>query len=264
MPEGLRPQTQFFELWSKVKHVENKKGRNPIVILTFLVLASFLLSTVFIFNIFHFRPKSELPQQPLRILALGDSLTAGFYGGAYYPYAIPLAALFKSAKISAKIDQLGVCGEHVVPTMVNRLRSILETNTSYDWIIILGGTNDLGSEVLAEKIFKEGLEPMYEMCLNHAKAKIKLAAMTVIEISSHPPTGNKDKNRQALNTMIRNYVAKTNKRHRICLVDLDKGIPYHRVINDEERKRIWDDGIHLKPAGYDRMAKLVFDAIKSK
>jgi lysophospholipase L1-like esterase len=204
-------------------------------------------------------------QQSLRILAIGDSLTAGYYnyGLAHHPYAIHLTDLFKSANILVNIDQRGVSGERVVPTMIKRLRSLLNKDASYDWIIILGGTNDLGSGISAEKIFKEGLEPMYEMCLNHKQAKTKLAVMTVIENAFNSPTNNADKNRQTLNTMIRDYVAKNNNQDRICLVDLDKGIPYHGVNNDEQ-KQIWDDGLHLTPAGYDRMATLVFDAIKSK
>ena len=61
--------------------------------------------------------------------------------------------------------------------------------------------------VPAEKIFEEGLKPMYEMCLNYSQGKTKLAVMTVIEIMFNAPTSDDDKNRQALNTMIRNYVA---------------------------------------------------------
>jgi lysophospholipase L1-like esterase len=29
-----------------------------------------------------------------------------------------------------------------------------------------------------------------------------------------------------------------------------------------EREKLWDDGVHLKPAGYDRFAEIVFDSIK--
>ncbi|CAF1485624.1 unnamed protein product, partial [Adineta steineri] len=50
----------------------------------------------------------------------------------------------------------GISGERVVPTMVNRMGRLLQSNLSYDWIIILGGTNDLLSGLSAEKIFKEG------------------------------------------------------------------------------------------------------------
>lgn len=205
-------------------------------------------------------------QQPLRILALGDSLTAGYYnhGWGHRPYATHLKDLFESANISVDIDQRGVSGERVVPNMVDRLRNFLKNEPLYDWIIILGGTNDLADEVLGDKIFKQGLEPMYELCLNHAPTKTKLVAMTVIENSYDIPTNNDDKDRQVLNSMIRDYVAQTNDQERICLVDLDKGIPYHSASNDEERKQIWDDGVHLTPAGYDRMAVLIFDAIKNK
>ncbi len=201
-----------------------------------------------------------------RILALGDSHTAGYYkdGLAYHPYATHLTHLFGAANIPVQIDQRGVSGERVVPNMVNRLRSLLKTDASYNWIIILGGSNDLDDDVSAENIFKEGLEPMYDMCLNHTQTKIKLATMTVMENAYDLPTEDDDKDRQALNRMIRDYVAKTNEQDRICLVDLDKGIPYHTASNDIERQQIWDDSDHLTPTGYDRMAVLAFDAIKNK
>ena len=205
-------------------------------------------------------------QKALRILALGDSLTAGYYdhGRAYHPYAKHLTHLFESANIPAEIDQRGRSGERVVPTMVDRLRYLLEKGAFYDWIIILGGTNDLADEVSGEEIFKQGLEPMYQMCLNHTQAKINLVVMTVIENSFDSPAEDDDKDRQTLNRMIRDYAAQTNNQDRVCLVDLDKGIPYHSVVSDNERKQIWDDCVHLTPAGYDRMATLVFDAIKTR
>ncbi|CAF0979207.1 unnamed protein product [Adineta steineri] len=209
--------------------------------------------------------KEQQQRLPLSILAIGDSLTAGYYNGGWghHPYAIHLTDLLKSINIPVNIDQRGVSGELVVPTMVDRLHSILEKGTSYDWIIILGGTNDLDDSVSPENIFTNGLEPMYAMCLNQPQTKTKLAAMTVIENAYDSPSHEDDKERQELNQMIRNYVANTDKPDRVCLVDLDKGIPYHSMNNDE-RLQIWDDNDHLTPAGYDRMATLVFDIIKNK
>jgi lysophospholipase L1-like esterase len=174
---------------------------------------------------------AETQQQPLRILALGDSLTEGYYdhGRAYHPYATHLSDLFSSAKIPVKIDQ-----------------------------------NDLCDDISAETIFKEGLEPMYERCLNYTQATIKLAVMTVAENSIDLPTGDDDKERQALNRMIRDYVAKSNNQDRVCLVDLDKGIPYHSVSSDKERQEIWDDTDHFTAAGYDLMATIVFNTIKDR
>ena len=55
-----------------------------------------------------------------------------------------------------------------------------------------------------------------------------------------------------------------NDQNRVCLVDLDKGIPYHAIKDRNDSQKMWDDVIHLTPAGYDHMATLIFDAIKNK
>ena len=205
-------------------------------------------------------------QRTLHILTIGDSLTAGHHQGgrAFHPYSIHLTRLFESAGISVKIDQRGCCGERVLPTMINRLRTILEKDSSYDWIIILAGINDLIFQGSAEKVFKEGLRPMYEMSLNHRGGKTKLAILSLMEFWSYKPGTESDRGRVLLNTMIRDYVTHSNQQDRICFVDLDRYIPFHCVTNEAERKAIWDDGLHLTPAGYDRMATLIFDAMKTK
>lgn len=210
--------------------------------------------------------EGQTKQQPLRILAIGDSLTEGYHKSGYefHPYAKHLTDLLDSAKISVQIKEKGISGERVVPQMLKRFRRILETEESYDWVIILGGTNDVGNRIPAERIFKEGLQPMYEACLNRTDRKMKLAAMTVIQNAFNAPTSKDDENRQLLNTMIRDYVAQSKDQDRIVLVDLDKGIPYHSLRDATEKKQFWDDGLHLTPAGYDLMAKLIFDVIKSK
>lgn len=204
-------------------------------------------------------------QQPLRIFAFGDSLTAGCYryGQAYHPYAINLTRLLESANIPTKIDQQGKNGEFAVQVMPNRLRDHLAKSPSYDWIILLGGTNDIIHRTPAEKIFREGLQPMYEMCLNHGDGRAKLVILTTPELEFNKLGTANDKERQALNTMIRDYVARNNQQNRLFLVDLDKCIPYHSMTNIEERKTIWDEGIHFNPAGYDRMATYIFDVIKT-
>ena len=43
------------------------------------------------------------------------------------------------------VDMAGVSGELVIPSMTQRLDKLLkEASPPYDWVIILGGTNDLG------------------------------------------------------------------------------------------------------------------------
>jgi lysophospholipase L1-like esterase len=207
-------------------------------------------------------------QESLRFLAIGDSLTAGFcsYGLVHHPYATHLSTLFSSVKIPIIVNEQGVSGERVVPTMVRRLETLLSKpdHPPYDWVIILGGTNDLGCAKSAEQIFNEGLKLMYEMVLRHTNGKSKLAVMTVIENGYYSPKEARDKRRQNLNEMIRNYVQNEKDQNRICLVDLDKGIQYHSIKDKDQRQRIWDDMIHLKPDGYDQMAKIIFQTIYTK
>jgi len=164
------------------------------------------------------------------------------------------------------MNQQGVSGECVVPTMVQRLETLLfkTKHLHYHWIIILGGTNDLGYGTSAERIFNEGLKPMYDMVMNYRERKTKLIVMTVIENGYFAPEDDQDQNRQQLNEMIRHYVISSKDQERIYLIDLDKDIPYHNINDLNQREIIWDDRIHLKPDGYDRMALFIFQTIKTK
>lgn len=91
----------------------------------------------------------------LRVLCLGDSLTAGYtaMGEAHYPYAkilkSHLARLLPSTNII--IDVSGLSGNRVTGSdgqflsrMEARCAKAAATGAPYDWVIVLGGTNDLG------------------------------------------------------------------------------------------------------------------------
>lgn len=204
-------------------------------------------------------------RQPLRLLAVGDSLTAGYYhfGSGYHPYAEHLSELFESAQVPVIIDEKGVSGERAASTMVRRLETLLESKESfYDWILILGGTNDIGYHVSAANIFEQGLKSMYEMVLNRTSSNTKLVTMTILQIGSYPQGHNIDKKREVFNEMIRDYVRNHNAQERVYLVDLDKAIQYHSMKDTNERDLIWDDGVHLTPAGYDQMAVEIFEVIR--
>jgi lysophospholipase L1-like esterase len=207
-------------------------------------------------------------QQPLRILAIGDSLTAGFYHGGrdYHSYAKHLTDLFVSAKIPVIVHEKGVSGELVVPFMLQRFKTLLanSSHVPYDWIIILGGTNDLGHNSLAKRIFYEGLKPMYDTAIRHGQGHTKLAVMTVFENAHFSVMDAPEKERQALNEMIRNYSIQHKNQDNICFVDLDKDIPHYDLNDRNKQEFIWDDKVHLTPAGYDLMATLIFKAIKNK
>ncbi|CAF2909374.1 unnamed protein product [Rotaria sp. Silwood2] len=206
-------------------------------------------------------------QSSLRFLALGDSLTAGFYnyGLSYHPYAIELLNLFSSVNMPIIVDQKGIPGECVVPSMINRIENLFRENSPhYDWIIVLGGTNDLAYKQSAENIFNQGLKLIYDMILQRKTLNTKLSVMTIMENGFYTPESIYDKQRQILNDMIRNYVKNYHDQSRICLIDIDKYINYHSIKDIKQRDIIWDDFVHLTPDGYDLMAKIIFQEIFNK
>ena len=108
------------------------------------------------------RAYSLVPTMPTRILAYGDSLTAGFYdhGDGYRPYATRLGEL-----LGIRVDHIGLCGYtvaemvqafdakqrqdrcgRILPGLAHTLRKAKVDNQPYDSVILLGGSNDLASE----------------------------------------------------------------------------------------------------------------------
>ncbi len=105
------------------------------------------------------------PPQTLRILCFGNSLTAGFsqWGMEYFPYAnhLPGPLQKQSPSTTISIDVAALSGDKVTGPTGQYLRRLESRCTKaraapYDWIIIMGGTNDLGWGVAAEEIY-EGL-----------------------------------------------------------------------------------------------------------
>ncbi|CAF2951003.1 unnamed protein product, partial [Rotaria sp. Silwood2] len=164
------------------------------------------------------------------------------------------------------VDQKGIPGECVVPSMINRIENLLFTEKPphYDWIIVLGGINDLAYKRSAETIFNQGLKQIYDMILQRKNLNIKLSVMTIIENGFYAPESTYDKQRQILNDMIRNYVKNCQDQNRICLIDIDKYINYHSNKDINQRDTIWDDYVHLTPDGYDLMGKIIFEEIFNK
>ena len=110
----------------------------------------------------------------LRILCFGDSLTAGYtmYGYEYHPYADHLRAGLRYLLSTSAIDVevAGLSGDQVQGPMGQFLSRIkdkcpVDEQRQYDWIIVMGGTNDLGFGHDPDKIY-EGLSKSFRMCSN--------------------------------------------------------------------------------------------------
>ena len=100
-------------------------------------------------------------QSAIKILCFGDSLTAGYsrYGLSHFPYAEHLKDKLQTAFPSMKvqIDVEGMSGAQVQGQYLGRLsRACLKAKDGfYDWIIVMGGTNDLGWGRKPEEIYED-------------------------------------------------------------------------------------------------------------
>lgn len=97
----------------------------------------------------------------LRILCFGDSLTAGYtsYGWEFHPYADHLRVGLQHTLSTSdiEVDIAGLSGDQVQGSYLSRIKAkCVDTNTPYDWIIIMGGTNDLAWGQRPDTIY-EGL-----------------------------------------------------------------------------------------------------------
>ena len=121
-----------------------------------------------------------------RILGFGDSLTAGSpgyepaygWGDVRSQYGYWLVESAKQQGITEiDFDNKGVPGE-LAKWMYNRLNEIFSKNT-YDMVVILGGTNDLGWEHEAESVFQT-VRGLWDLALEQGS---KVVACTI------PPIG---------------------------------------------------------------------------
>ncbi len=105
--------------------------------------------------------KNDTLPKSLRILCFGDSLTAGYtsYGWEFHPYAdhlrVGLQHMLSTSDI--EIEVAGLSGDQVQGSYLPRIKAkCANAETRFDWVIIMGGTNDLGWGQSPEKIY-EGL-----------------------------------------------------------------------------------------------------------
>ncbi|KAI1328320.1 SGNH hydrolase-type esterase domain-containing protein [Xylariaceae sp. FL0255] len=197
-------------------------------------------------------PGTNPPSQQLRILCFGNSLTGGYPYDR--PYAGRMATVIEDAMPGRNVyyDVNGMPGDLVTR---GRFRgrmeeSLEETRRPYDWVVILGGTNDIGWGTKAEDLI-ESLKSIWDMPLSKGS---KVLALTIPETMRKFPSI--IERRDQVNESIKAY-KKTNFFH----FDLNKAVTYHSM-SPEDQQKYWDpDGVHLTGAGYDLMGEKIGEAL---
>lgn len=196
------------------------------------------------------------------IVCFGDSLTAGFQSptvrnpqGQSTPYGSRLQDLMGA---SARVRVSGVCGE-VTGEMVLRFRQdVLDHHP--DYVIILGGTNDLGWNAAPSEIMRNLIQLYERTCAINAAP----IPVTVPSIRIETGQGSEGQawlaahvaRRQQLNRLIQEYAT-------------EKALPWIDLFTataEPETLQLAavysNDGIHLTDAGYLLFAELVAEILR--
>jgi acyl-CoA thioesterase I len=195
----------------------------------------------------------------MSIVCFGDSLTVGYQSPTYdVPYIIETpygSFLQERLGAQAAVMTSGVCGE-VTRDMVVRFQQEVVAYTP-DYVVILGGANDLGGYFAPPDIFRN-LLCLYDQA---RAADIRPVAVTVPSIRMDIDPADRHwlddfvVQRQHLNRLILDYCAK----HAMGCVDLfaataepDTWLLAGRYSND---------GLHLTTAGYRKLADLLYEQV---
>ena len=188
------------------------------------------------------------------VSCIGDSLTEGYTfqeSREFHPYSTELHNLLaEHCEQTVAVHSAGVSGEMVVPSMSERLDKLLkEASQPYDWVIILGGTNDLGMGRRAEDLLPH-LLALHDRAKETGSRTLALAIPQYINELN--PGNEKYRSEKAkVNDGLKVYSEQSDSK--TYFVDLWNGLPFG-TLSAEERVLYWVDGLHMTPRGYDKMA----------
>lgn len=154
---------------------------------------------------------------------------------------------------------LKVKGVRSNPIIFNGFFS-LTAKSKYSWIIILAGTNDIAhnSHDRNRRAWDKAAERIINLHITSHRYGAKTVAVTIPEMdceeSKRPPCLHTHLERRYINEKLR-YYARSNEFTILC--DLADKFPRYSL-SSEERKQMWEVGLHMKSAGYERMAKIIY------
>ena len=201
----------------------------------------------------------------VRLLAFGDSLTAGYHrsGAAFAPWA----PVLRDQLGVAAVDHIGLSGmtaaqmvrfadQEVVTDVVPRqwpgFRTQLRTH-KYEVVLIMCGTNDLADYEPSARIV-EHIAALHSMA---HEAGARSVAMTIPESKAALHVDWLGQARRATNEAIMSW-ARAQPVEKVHLVDAAALVPFTEAV----QPRLWEfDGLHMSKAGYEcfgrRLAPLI-------
>ena len=191
-----------------------------------------------------------------KLIGFGDSLTWGFcnYGITEHPYSIKLNELLKSNGLNYISYNYGFNGATTDFLNETLQQTFNDKNIQKgDIFLIYGGSNDLYSFSKNEIIHNLNEISKYLLKLDILHFFLTLPANRCDLIWN-----DYGKKRDELNDGIRLMYEKD----KTLILDLDKEIRY-KEYTAAERRKYWDDDVHLTAEGYDLMGTIIYKNIKS-
>ena len=204
------------------------------------------------------------------IVAFGDSLTEGLFdwpnSRQFHPYTIKLQRLINkevkraNSELNIVVRNFGISGERLQESMKQRLRGVILA-TNPDFVIILGGTNDLLDMAKGASdydVHRRSNELIRDTQRLHIYCHHKGIPTAVLSI---PETAIDDRDQNATVSLMRRMINDemrdfTNSSKHTTYVDISTKIGRKR------NEKYWDDGVHFTPMGYDRVGEIIFQEIR--
>lgn len=184
-----------------------------------------------------------------RILCFGDSLTEGLCNQRSWEMK-PYTTIFKELLG----DRFIVCNAGVsgirTSTMLEQIES--ELLSPYEYVLILGGTNDLSSSKV--DTITSNLIGIHQKALNKG---IKTFALSIPQMV-FGNTLYKEEKRIAINENLKKFA---NETENCYYIDWATEIPNNYGTPGAQ---YWADNIHLNELGYTKMGKTIFELCKDK
>ena len=207
------------------------------------------------------------------IICFGDSLTAGYQSPTMAcPQLVetPYGRFLQDRLCGkAKVAVTGLCGETTGDMVIRFRRDVASHRPA--WVVILGGTNDLGWNAAPSEIMAN-LVQIYDQALNRG---IQPVAITVpsIRVGGGPEEAIPGATDSGLLGEERRWLADHIERRRIlnrlimgyCA---EKGLACVDLFTDTAEPdtgqlaaRYSNDGLHLTTEGYERLAVLLYEQV---